>query len=66
MSFDDMKAILNDFGLWEKVSPCYEPDGSIKGYDFLERFIEKCSSLLTGLTKVAFLDDMRGKIEYRK
>ncbi len=44
MNFDDMKAILKDFGLWEKVSPCYEPDGSIKGYDFLERFIGKYSS----------------------
>jgi uncharacterized LabA/DUF88 family protein len=41
----------------------------LQGIDKLEMIIsphKKCSSLLTGLTKVAFLDDMRGKIEYRK
>jgi hypothetical protein len=38
----------------------------LQGIDKLEMIIsphKKCSSLLTGLTKVAFLDDMRGKIE---
>jgi len=47
MSFDDMKAILNDFGLWEKVSPCYEPDGSI-------------SVLEPGMGRVESLDGING------
>ncbi len=38
-----MKVILAGFGLWAKVSPAYNPDGSLKSFGLLEKLVERCS-----------------------
>jgi hypothetical protein len=43
VEFTDLKIILSGFGLWLKVSPVYNPDGSIKSFEMLDKLIEKCS-----------------------
>lgn len=38
-----MKIILSGFGLWAKVSPAYNPDGSVKSFELLDKLLERCS-----------------------
>ena len=43
MEFIDLKVILSGFGLWAKVSPAYNPDGSVKSFELLDKLVERCS-----------------------
>jgi hypothetical protein len=43
VEFTDLKIILSSFGLWLKVSPVYNTDGSIKSFEMLDKLIEKYS-----------------------
>lgn len=61
MEFADLKIILSGFGLWPKVSAAYNPDGTVKDFELLEKMTEKLSR-----SEKVIIDAMTGLYHNRK
>jgi len=60
MTFNQMKKIMESFGLWEKVRGFYREDGRIHDFEALEEGIKKYSTSERALI-LAFTDLYHGR-----